>query len=45
MKGRMGKFLTRALCLVWALALCLGCTLTALAAGESCEFCGGAVNG
>ena len=43
MKGRMGKFLTRALCLVWALALCLGCTLTALAAGESCEFCGGEI--
>ena len=43
MKGRMWKILTRALCLVWALALCLGCALTALAAGESCEFCGGEI--
>lgn len=43
MKGRIRKILTRALCLVWALALCLGCTLTALAAGESCEFCGGEI--
>lgn len=40
---KMRKILTRALCLVWALALCLGCTLTALAAGESCEFCGGEI--